>query len=198
MELCLDGLTDLPAGKIASVVTSLEMHEAPQGAGAKARDDLELRHVPDPDVAWYRALYGRIGTDWLWFSRQQLDDAALHGIITDPATDVYVLRHEGADAGLVEIDRRSAPDIELAFFGLVPELVGKGAGGWMMARALEIAWSHNPRRLWVHTCTLDHPGALGFYIRSGFAPYRRSIEVVDDPRLTGTLPRDAGGHVPII
>jgi hypothetical protein len=50
----------------------------------------------------------------------------------------------------------------------------------------------------VHTCTLDHPAALGFYIRSGFRPFKRQLELSTDPRLDGTLPPDAAPGVPII
>ncbi|HEY1447300.1 MAG TPA: hypothetical protein VGF33_02075, partial [Caulobacteraceae bacterium] len=63
---------------------------------------------------------------------------------------------------------------------------------------IEEAWSRPIRRLWVHTCTFDHPSALGFYVRSGFAPYAFMVEVLPDPRLTGQLPPDAAPHVPLI
>ncbi len=58
-----------------------------------------------------------------------------------------------------------------------PKFVGSGAGRWMMNRAIERAWSQPIRRFWVHTCTLDHPAAVAFYIRSGFVPFRRRIEI---------------------
>jgi hypothetical protein len=67
-----------------------------------------------------------------------------------------------------------------------------------MNRALERAWSGEVRRVWVHTCTFDHPSAVAFYQRSGFRPFRRQIEIADDPRLDGTAPRDAAEHVPVI
>jgi hypothetical protein len=59
-------------------------------------------------------------------------------------------------------------------------------------------WVHKPQRIWVHTCTSDHPAALGFYRKMGFVPYKRAIEIADDPRLTGELPRTAAGHVPVV
>ena len=105
---------------------------------------------------------------------------------------------DGRDEGLLELDRREAPDVELAFFGLTSALVGQGAGRWLMARALDLAWRHRPRRFWVHTCTLDHPAALGFYRRSGFTPVERHIEMAQDPRLNGLLPRDCAPHIPIV
>ncbi|MCC7273790.1 MAG: GNAT family N-acetyltransferase, partial [Alphaproteobacteria bacterium] len=73
-----------------------------------------------------------------------------------------------------------------------------GAGRWLMNRAVEIAWARPIARFWVHTCTLDHPGALAFYVRSGFVPFRRQVEIADDPRLLGQAPRSAAAHVPVI
>ncbi|WP_369677242.1 hypothetical protein, partial [Klebsiella pneumoniae] len=61
-----------------------------------------------------------------------------------------------------------------------------------------LAWGKDVRRVWVHTCTLDHPGALGFYRRSGFVPYQRTIETFVDPRSSGVLPADAAPHYPLL
>jgi GNAT superfamily N-acetyltransferase len=192
-----DGYSDVPAGKIAAVVTHLEMTERPA-----LRPDPEgawtLRRVPSPDLDWFRDLYRRVGEEWLWFSRLQMADADLAAIIRSPMVDVYALVHEERDEGLLELDFRDAGLCELAFFGVTADLIGGGAGRWLMNRALELAWSRPVRRVWVHTCTLDHPSALAFYRRSGFRPFRRQIEIADDPRLDGTAPRSAAKHVPII
>ena len=108
-----------------------------------------------------------IGEDWLWFSRLRLTDEELARVIRHPRVEVWVLSRDGVDVGLLELDRRTPGDVELLFFGLAPELVGGGAGRFLMERAIEIAWSTAPRRFWLHTCTLDHPAALAFYRRSG-------------------------------
>jgi GNAT superfamily N-acetyltransferase len=192
-----DGYSDVPAGKIAAVVTHLEMTERPA-----LRPDPEgawtLRRVPSPDLDWFRDLYRSIGEEWLWFSRLQMADAELAAIIRSPMVDVYALVHEGRDQGLLELDFREAGQCELAFFGVTTKLIGGGAGRWLMNRALELAWSRPVTRVWVHTCSFDHPSALAFYQRSGFRPFRRQIEIADDPRLDGTAPRSAAKHVPII
>lgn len=62
-------------------------------------------------------------------------------------------------------------------------MIDSGAGRWLMNRALELAWSHPVDRVWVHTCTFDHPSAPAFYQRSGFRAFRRQIEIADDPRI---------------
>ena len=193
--LNLDGYTDLPAGKIAAVVTYLEMKERP---AAPPAEPLPLRPVPAPDLAWYRSLYARIGLDWLWTSRLLMTDAEVAAVLHHPANALFVAE-EAADAiGIVELDRRNPEDVEISFFGLVPGATGQGLGTRMMAAALGQAWQPETRRVWLHTCTLDHPGAVSFYRRCGFTPYKRAIEVMDDPRLTGAIPREAAPRVPLI
>jgi len=102
------------------------------------------------------------------------------------------------DEGFLELDFRESGQCEIGMFGVTAKLVGTGAGHWLMNRALDIAWSRPVERVWLHTCTFDHPAALAFYQRSGFRPFRRQVEVVDDPRLDGTVPRDMARHVPVI
>ena len=157
-----------------------------------------LRRVERPDPEWYRGLFRRIGTDWLWTSRLRLSDEDLARVIRRTEVEVYTLRLAERDEGLLELAFRAAGECELAFFGLTPGLVGRGAGRWLMNRAIDIAWSRPIGRFWVHTCSFDHPAALPFYLRSGFRAYRREVEIADDPRLDGTLPRAAAPHVPIV
>ena len=194
MNRRLNGYTDLPAGTIAAVVTYLEMREPPA--------------VPPPqpgrwslaplagDVERYRAVFGRVGEPWLWFTRLVMSEAGLRSIIGDPRVKAFALHEDGRDLGLLELDFRQPGECELSFFGVVPEAIGRGFGRVLMAEALRRAWEAPIERLWVHTCTLDHPRALGFYMRSGFRPYKRAVEIADDPRLKGYLPATAAAHMP--
>ncbi|WGR94273.1 GNAT family N-acetyltransferase [Bradyrhizobium sp. ISRA443] len=192
-----DGYSDVPAGKIAAVVTHLEMIARPPQRNNPS-GAWRLRRVERPALDWYRDLYRRVGEEWLWFSRTRLSDAELAALIHAPGVEVYALVAEGRDEGLLELDFREPGDCELVFFGVSSNLIGSGAGRYLMNRALELAWRNDVGRVWVHTCTFDHPSALAFYQRSGFRPFRRQIEVADDPRLDGTAPRDAAKHVPMI
>jgi GNAT superfamily N-acetyltransferase len=119
-------------------------------------------------------------------------------VIRDRNTEIYAVRLGGRDEGLLELDFSHSDECELVFFGLTEQLVGKGVGRWLMNRAIERAWTRPIRRFHVHTCNLDHPGALEFYIRSGFRPFKRQIEIADDPRIAGVLRLDAAPHVPLI
>lgn len=198
LVLNLDGYTPLPRGKIAAVVTLLEMTAPPAPMAERGTDGLTLEPARAPDVNWYRALFRRVGEEWLWFSRLALSDAALNAILEDPDVLVLVLKKDGTEVGFIELDARVPGEIELAFVGLVPDMVGSGAGRFMMNRALALAWARRPRRVHVHTCTHDRQGAVGFYLKAGFRPYASAVEVVDDPRLAGLLAREAAPHVPIV
>lgn len=189
---------DVPAGKIAAVVTHLEMKSRPQLAAASCpvEGGLKLHQKPDPD--WYLDLFRAIGEELLWFSRPILPRKALLETLEDPLVEIRTLQVSGKNEGLLELDYRQEGQCELAYFGLTPGFVGKGIGRWMMNEAIELAWSRPIERLWVHTCTLDQPGAVAFYMRSGFTAYKRKIEIADDPRLTGALPRSVMPGEPII
>jgi GNAT superfamily N-acetyltransferase len=194
-----DGYTDVPARKIAAIVTHLRML-APPVMVARSGDvtDISIRRVHHPSADWYRDLYRRVGENWLWFSRLTLRTAALEAIICHPLVEVYALAADGRDEGLLELDFRTDEACELAFFGVTPALIGRGAGRLLMNHAIEQAWQKPIRCFWVHTCTFDHPGAIAFYLRSGFHAFKRQIEIADDPRLNGSYPPEAAPHVPVI
>jgi GNAT superfamily N-acetyltransferase len=194
-----DEFTLVPPGEIAAVVTHLEMHAKPALRREPGKPgEYALRRMNRPVLSEYREIYRRVGEQWLWFSRLAMDDEALTAIVHDPAVEVHILRHRGRDEGILEVDFRKFPEVEISFLGVTGQLLGKGAGRYLMNRALEIAWARAPKRVTIHTCTLDHPRALEFYRKTGFTPYSRSIEVADDPRLHGVLPRQAAPQIPII
>ena len=194
-----DGYSDVPAGKLAAVVTCLEMRAPPARRDDPEQPGITLDRMATPDLAWYRDLYSRIGTEWLWASRLAMADADLAAVLHHPDVEVYGVMKAGRAEGLLELDFREEGVCELAFFGLTPATIGGGTGRWLMNRAIARAWSREAlQRFWVHTCTLDSPQALNFYIRSGFTPVKRQVEVFDDPRLAGILPETAAPVVPII
>lgn len=189
----------IPDGHIAAIVTSLEMTERPP-LRPMPSGELRLERWEAPALEKYRLLYRRVGEPWLWFSRLVMPDDELAAIIHNSDVVIWaVTDRRGIEVGILELDFRDAGQCELAFFGLIPALNGKGHGRWLMAMALQAAWARKGvERLWVHTCTLDAPGALGFYIKSGFTPYQRQLETFPDPRLSGHLPHEAAPQIPII
>lgn len=201
VRLDLDGITDIPPGKVAAIVTFYEVRQPPAPRPADARWKAERMARPVPKDR-FRALYRRIGEDWLWFSHAVLDDGDLAALIDRPTTEVIVLKEGDADIGLTELDFATAGEAEIVTFGVVPEATGTGAAYTLMQAALVHAFAPASRpavrRTWLHTCTHDHPAAVPFYRRWGFTPYRLAVEVADDPRLNGKLRRTAAPQVPLI
>jgi len=191
-------LIDVPAGAVASIVTYLEMTERPRPKPGSALVPLQLVPMTDPDPEHYRALFRAIGGPWLWFSRLMLEDGDLRAKLTAPGIVLYTVQLRKQDVGMLELDFSVEGEVEISFFGLVPQLTGKGAGSWLMSQALALAWAKKPRRVWLHTCSLDHPRALPFYLKHGFRAYARKVEIAPDPRLSGLLPQDVAPHVPLI
>ena len=131
-----------------------------------------------PTISFYRYLYNTVGADWDWYERRRLSDEALAAIVHDDAVEVFVLHVRGVPAGYVELDRRVEGEVEIAYFGLVPDYIGRGLGPCLLGWALERAWSYDPSRVWLHTCSLDHPKALSVYRRAGLEVYdRRALPV---------------------
>lgn len=175
-------MSSVGEGRTETVVTYLEMTEPPDGATLPPpRAGIEVRRALRPTIGFYRYLYDAIGRDWLWYERNLLDDASLAAIIHDPAVEVNVLWADGVPAGLAELDSRKPPDVELAYFGVLPEFIGQGLGRFLLDWAVHHAWRVRPRRFWVHTCDLDHPRALGVYQKGGFRVYDRRTAVATPP-----------------
>ena len=192
------GLTPVADDQLATVVTALEMAQRPRPRPLPA-SPFRLVHWPAPDSERYRILFRRVGGPWLWYSRLAMDEERLRAVLDDTGIEVYAaVDRAGIEIGMVELDFRTEGNCGLAYFGLIPELAGKGHGNWMMGHTLALAWRKEVRRVWVHTCTLDHPAALGFYRRHGFTPYKRTQETFPDPRLLGLLPLETAPQIPVL
>ncbi len=178
------------AGSIACTITYLEMTERPAHTPVPVphRTRAALLRASNPGPEFYRYLYDRVGEAWLWYERRALSDQALAAIVNDERVEIYVLYIDGVPAGFFELDRREEPDIELAYFGLLPEFIGRRLGPYLLSSAIDLAWTYEPKRLLVNTNTLDHPKALPLYQRFGFVPYKREDTTIPDPRLLGLIP----------
>lgn len=164
---------------IELVTTYLEMHQAP----TLAPSGLDVRPVERPSVSFFRYLYNTIGdgVNGYWWVRRQMNDAELERIITRPDSAIFVLYEGGSPAGFYELDLTDPTNIEVAFFGILPEFQGRRFGHRLMEHALQNAWGRGPGRVWLHTCNFDSPQALTTYIKAGFKVYAEEIEWIDSP-----------------
>ncbi|MFL5562001.1 MAG: GNAT family N-acetyltransferase [Gemmatimonadaceae bacterium] len=121
----------------------------------------------------YRALYAGVGESWHWHDRNAWTDARLAAHLADPGVSVHLFVVDDEPAGYFELQRHDDGDVELVYFGLFPERIGKGFGGAMLTAATVEAWRQGATSVWLHTCTLDHPHALANYRARGFEEFKQ-------------------------
>jgi len=140
---------------------------------------LEVRQVELPSPEFSRALYAAVGSDWWWTDRLSWTFARWMQWLDRPELETWVAYVRGAPAGFAELElERDGDAVELASFGLLPAFVGRGLGTRLLDFALRRAWEQGPRRVWVHTCSLDGPAALRTYRGRGLEVYDERIEQV--------------------
>ncbi len=166
--------------KVEVVITYLEQRSRPAFTPPGApRGKVAILRAEAAPAHFYRYLYDHVGAPHNWISRRTISDGDLLSIIHDKRVFLYVLYVDGVPAGLAEIDARAGQEIELKFFGLVPDFVGLGFGRYFLAHAIDLAWSLAPDRLTLETCSLDHPAALPLYQKFGFTVFDQRRGVVE-------------------
>jgi ribosomal protein S18 acetylase RimI-like enzyme len=186
--------TDTVPRLLEVTITYLDMTSPPRRAPKPPPHigtPVGLQRVHAPTVSYYRYLQHTVGDPWLWWERRTLSDAAVAEIIQDSAVELYVLTVGAVPAGFVELDFRAMPgSAEIAYFGLLPDFIGRGLGPYLLDWAIDCAWNRDPApgKLAVNTCTLDHPSALGGYQRAGFEVVGRETKKVPDPVAAGHVP----------
>jgi GNAT superfamily N-acetyltransferase len=135
-------------------------------------DPPRLERIEACPGSFFRYLYAEVGRAYHWTDRLSWTDGQVHAHLGDPGVSLWLLTSRAAPAGYFELRAHGDLSVEIAYFGLLPEFVGRGWGGHLLTRAVEAAWEMRPERVWLHTCTLDHPAALPNYLKRGFRPFR--------------------------
>ncbi len=150
----------------------LEMLDRPDHAAVPPpTEGVDVIWTKKPTIASYRALYDSVGRDWRWLERKCMADDRLSAIIHDDLVELYVLYVDKEPAGFGELDRRTENQVQLMYFGLLPRFIGRGLGKYFLSWIVRKAWSSEPKRVWLHTCTLDHQAALPNYLKAGFVVF---------------------------
>jgi GNAT superfamily N-acetyltransferase len=155
----------------------LRMAERPRGDARVERAD-----IPSPELS--RFLYTAVGADWYWLSRLGWDYARWMAYLDRPAVETLVLYVAGTPAGYVELEVQPDDNVEVAYFGLLPRFIGQGLGRYLLTAGVASAWDQGAHRVWVHTCSLDGPHALGNYLARGFSEYDKRTEWLELPSVT--------------
>lgn len=144
-------------------------------------DGLEIRQAEIPSPELNRLLYTAVGGDWYWIDRLDWTYQQWLEWVDRPELETWVAYVSGTPAGYFELERQSDGNIEIACFGLLPQFIGRGLGGHLLTVATERAWQMEASRVWVHTCSLDHRGALANYRARGFRVFREETQSRDLP-----------------
>lgn len=150
----------------------------------------DLRPVPTPDPAprierlepctpaVFRYLYATVGRDFQWTDRLTWTDPEVERHLANPGVSVWLMSEGKAPAGYFELRAHDDRSVEIAYFGLLPAYIGRGWGKYLLTGATQAAWGLGPSRVWLHTCTLDHPSALPNYLKRGFRPVRQEVYTI--------------------
>ena len=170
-----------PVVRVAVTVTFLRMDRPPATAAPVLPIDHQVVRVAAPSVAFYRFLYNTVGAEYVWWLRRSMLDEELAALLHDPLVSIHVLYAGGEPAGFFELDARGWSDVNLSYFGLMPQAIGSGIGYPFLRQAIDAAWRLGPRGVTVNTCTADHPRALPTYLRAGFRTLRQVRELWNVP-----------------
>ncbi len=153
--------------------TYLELHERPsEDAGVTWPPGVVLAQEANCSVALARALYAAVGSAYQWHDRDAWTDERLAEHLARPNVAVWVLREANRPVGYFELLIEDATSVEIAYFGLLPQAQGRGLGKRLLEAAIQVGFATPASRVWLHTCTLDHPAALPNYRARGFTPFR--------------------------
>ena len=155
------------------VTTYLEMTSQEDFAPAYGQSaDIEIVKMAMPDLGFYKFLYQSVGAEWAWRDRLHLSDAELHDVLTSADTQVHVLYVSGSPGGYVELFRHQDDSVEIVYFGLRRDFMGRGLGKHLLSYGVDRAWVMDATRVWLRTCNLDGPHALANYQKRGFRIYK--------------------------
>ena len=159
-----------------------------RNADSETRNEtLEVRELKEPNWKFNREMYFKVGENWKWIDKRPWTDEQWKEYAANPNLRTFAGYFSREVAGYFELLRNSGSDdrseltgqnednIEIAYFGLLPEFIGRGFGGGLLTSAIETAWAWTPTpsRVWVHTCNRDHPSALANYQARGFKIYKK-------------------------
>lgn len=158
--------------------TYLEMRSPGELRPATApRPAPAIERLEECTISLFRFLYQEVGQAYHWTDRLSWSDETVRDYLATPGVSIWLMSWQGAPAGYFEMREHEDRSVEIAYFGLLPNFVGRGWGKHLLTRAVESAWQLGASRVWLHTCTLDHPAALPNYLKRGFRPVREEVYI---------------------
>ena len=118
--------------------------------------------------------YKSIGKKHHWKDRLIWTDKQWMSYVSDNNLNTYVLKYKDDLAGYFELlIHKNSKEVEIAYLGLLEEYQNKKLGSFLLSRAIKSAFINNTKRVWVHTCSLDHKNALQNYLSRGMKVFKK-------------------------
>jgi GNAT superfamily N-acetyltransferase len=175
--------------KIPITVYHLQMTTEDQfRPSTRAVSDFEIRQaiVPSPDYS--RFLYATVGAKWRWYERLSWTRERWLAWLDRPEQETWVGYAQGTPAGYFELEHQPNATVQIIYFGLMPDFIGNGYGGVLLSAAIRRGWKSGAKRVWVHTCTMDHEYALRNYLARGFQVFKEENKDVVIPPAPAVSP----------
>jgi len=169
-------------------ITYLEMTSEEDVVPFEAERRLEVRQARHPCPEVNRFFYVAVGSDWGWHERLAWDRARWLTWLDRPELETWIGYLDGTPVGYYELEVQPNRQVQLSYFGLLPSFIGRGLGAELLSWAVGRAWELGPERVWLHTCTMDHPRALTNYLGRGFTRYAAEERVERLPDGEARLP----------
>lgn len=154
-------------------------------------DDIRIRveQAVECPPSFYRYIYREVGRRYHWVDRLGWSDEEIRFHLAQPTLSVWLMCYRGSPAGYFELQQHEDGSTEIAYFGLLPEFIGRGLGKHLLTHAVREAWSTGANRVWLHTCTLDDAAAMPNYLKRGFKPFKEeTYYALLNPRETRQFP----------
>ena len=135
-----------------------------------------------PDFQLNKFFYKQVGKNHRWIDRLSWSDEKWINYISNKNLETYIICESEELVGFFELlYNPELKETEISYFGLLEEYIGKGIGGFALSSAIRKAFEKNINRVWLHTCTLDHPNALKNYIARGMTVFKKeNIKILDN------------------
>ncbi|MAI70435.1 MAG: GNAT family N-acetyltransferase [Rhodopirellula sp.] len=138
--------------------------------------DFTTALVDPADPTSNQQLYRDVGSAWQWTDRLTWDNARWSNYAFRDNLNTWIGYWKGERAGYFELESQQDGNVEIMYFGLLPEFIGMGLGGILLTVAIQSAWlKPDTRRVWVHTCSNDHKHALENYLKRGFQLFKTEV-----------------------
>ena len=141
---------------------------------SKVDEKFSIQYLKTPDFQINKFFYKNVGKKHNWVDRLVWTEKQWIDYVSNQNVKTYILKDRNEFAGYFELILHSDKnEIEIAYLGLLEEYINKKLGSYLLSNAIKKSFFEKPKRVWVHTCSLDHKNALNNYVARGMKVFKK-------------------------